>query len=255
MANDSKGRWIRLSPGRILVEEMLRHAQRVPSVPVAKRLNVSQLAQLRQRTAVPISWTSIFIHAYSRVSQEVEALRTVYMPWPRPHLYLHPHTICKLAIERQWQGERVPLMAELWNSNTLCLEAIGQQITRFKSTPLWEISNFRQLMRLARLPRPLRRMMIWKTLYLSGPRRCKRMGTFLLTNYGHLGAESLHPISPHTTVLTLAPISPNGDVTVKLIYDHRVTDGANIARCLHRLDEILHGQTLQELRSYVRACA
>ena len=51
-------------------------------------------------------------------------------------------------------------------------------------------------------------------------------------SYGSLGAESLHPISPLTTTLSFGPISPTGDVVIKLIYDHRVLDGAYIARRL-----------------------
>ena len=70
----------------------------------------------------------------------------------------------------------------------------------------------------------------------------------VLTSYGALGAESLHPISPLTTTMTYGPISPAGEVIVKLIYDHRVLDGAYIARRLRDIEDTLHGPILDELR-------
>jgi hypothetical protein len=79
-------------------------------------------------------------------------------------------------------------------------------------------------------------------------KRAKRFGTFGLTSYGALGAESLHPISPLTTTLTFGPIDESGDVVVKLIYDHRVLDGAYVARRLRDLEASLQGPILDELR-------
>ena len=65
----------------------------------------------------------------------------------------------------------------------------------------------------------------------------------------HLGAEQIHPISPLTTTLTYGPIDPaTGQVVVKLIYDHRVLDGAYIARRLRDIEEALNGPILDELR-------
>jgi hypothetical protein len=95
---------------------------------------------------------------------------------------------------------------------------------------------------------PVRRLLWWSTLNISGFKRAKRFGTFGLTSYGALGAESLHPISPLTTTLTFGPISPQGDVVVKLIYDHRVLDGAYIARRLKDIETTLKGAVLDELR-------
>ena len=56
------------------------------------------------------------------------------------------------------------------------------------------------------------------------------MGTFGVSVYSALGAESLHPLTPLTTALNYGVIQENGDVTVRVIYDHRVMDGATVAR-------------------------
>jgi hypothetical protein len=94
----------------------------------------------------------------------------------------------------------------------------------------------------------VRRFLWWSTLNISGFKRCKRFGTFGLSTYGSLGAEQLHPISPLTTTLTFGPIDPvAGRVIVKLIYDHRVLDGAFVARRLKEIEETLNGAILDEL--------
>src|SRR5262249_60928278 len=94
------------------------------------------------------------------------------------------------------------------------------------------------------------------TLKLSDYKLCKRIGTFGLSSYGNLGAENLHPISPLTTTLTYGPVDPDkGQVVVKLIYDHRVLDGAYIARRLGDIEEALTGPVLEELRGGPAAMA
>ncbi len=91
-------------------------------------------------------------------------------------------------------------------------------------------------------------MLWWGTLNISGQKRCKRFGTFGLSSYGSLGAEQVHPISPLTTTLTYGPIDPaTHRLVVKLIYDHRVLDGAYVARRLRDIEDTLNGPILDEL--------
>jgi hypothetical protein len=47
----------------------------------------------------------------------------------------------------------------------------------------------------------------------------------------------------------LGPISEDGSAVVKLVYDHRVLDGAVVARCLNELEETLNTQIARELSS------
>src|SRR5262249_12829799 len=108
--------------------------------------------------------------------------------------------------------------------------------------------EFRQWLRLGRMPGFLRSILFWIGLNGSGFRRAKRFGTFAISSLGNLGIEQYHPISPLTTYLTFGPIAPTGDVTVKIIYDHRVMDGRCVARCLNDLEEVLNTHMLEELK-------
>ena len=41
MADQRRGKWLSLSPARRVVDEILRHARKVPSLPVAKRCRLA----------------------------------------------------------------------------------------------------------------------------------------------------------------------------------------------------------------------
>jgi hypothetical protein len=85
---------------------------------------------------------------------------------------------------------------------------------------------------------------------LNLPRsRPAQFGTFGLTVYSGLGAESLHPLSPLTTTLTYGVIGADGTVDVRVVYDHRVLDGATVARALALLEAELTGAVCDELRA------
>ena len=104
----------------------------------------------------------------------------------------------------------------------------------------------------ARWPRLVRRTLLWIGLNL--PRtRPGQFGTFGLSVYSSLGAESLHPLSPLTTTLTYGAIGLDGKVAVRIVYDHRVLDGATVARGMGRLEEVLNDAILTELRDMTHA--
>src|SRR5262249_22308735 len=99
-----RGRKVRLTSGRKVVMEILHHAHRVPSLPLAMTLDVSELMQARKATTPSVSWTAIFMRAYGLVSQRRPELRRSYIPWPLPHIYEHPFSQCVALIEREWEN-------------------------------------------------------------------------------------------------------------------------------------------------------
>jgi hypothetical protein len=63
-----------------------------------------------------------------------------------------------------------------------------------------------------------------------------------------LGAAGLHILSPLTTTLNYGIFEPDGAIDVRLAYDHRVLDGAPVARALAALEHVLRTEILEELR-------
>src|SRR5262249_28937048 len=81
----------------------------------------------------------------------------------------------------------------------------------------------------------------------DGARRAKYFGTFGVSVVASLGAAGLHILSPLTTTLNYGTFEPDGSLDVRVVYDHRVIDGANMARLMAEFEDALHGPILSEL--------
>lgn len=244
-----KGRIVPIAPMRRFVMDLVHFAHKVPTVPVSRVIDLSEVAAARSAHPSRPSWSVLFMKAFAVVAARHAPLRRAYLGFPWTRLYEHPETICALALERSFQGEEGVFVGLFRAAEEQSLAQLQSALENYKRLPVNEIGYFRQAIRYSRVPTPLRRFMWWTTLNFSGWKRAKRFGTFGLSTYGSLGAESLHPISPLTVTLTYGPIDEAGCVTVKLIYDHRVLDGAYIARRLADLEDELHAGILHELRS------
>src|SRR5437867_1480680 len=206
------GEIIPLSKARRAVVAMLRYAHKIPTIPVARPINVSPLAQARRQQGSPPSWSAIFIRAYGIVCSRYPHLRRAWISWPYPRLYEHPHCVCAMVVEREWEGEKVILKGLIRTPEHTPLDQISKILRRFQEADVWSVSSFRSSLRFGAVPRWLQDLLMWHKLDVSGKHRAKYIGTFGFSNYGMLGAESLHPVGPTTTVMTLSPIKPDGDV-------------------------------------------
>jgi hypothetical protein len=226
--------------------DLLHFAARVPTVPVQRRMVLAEVAAARQRIVERPCWPAIFLKAYARVADELPPLRRAYLSLPWPHLQEYAKTVASLALEREYQGESCVFFTRIGDPATIPLRNIDGHIRDLSQAPIESVAKFRQLLTFAAWPRPLRRALMWLGLNLAST-RAGQFGTFALSVYSSLGAESLHPLSPVTTTLNYGVIDPDGSVWVRLIYDHRVFDGATAARALRRLEEVLNDSILAEL--------
>jgi hypothetical protein len=248
--SEQAGKSYPLSLPRRLIGDLLHFARRIPTVPVQRHMDLGPLAQAR--AGRPVSWCTLFMKAYACIALRVPQLRRVYMPFPRSHLYEHPASIASVAIERSYRGEDAVFFVHFRHPERQTLAELEASLRRYRETPLEEIALIRRALQVSRLPRPLRRALWWYGLNSSGAKRARRMGTFGLSVYSSLGAESLHPLSPLTTTLTYGVIQPDGRVPVRIVYDHRVMDGAVVARALGMLEQILNQEIRAELAGATR---
>jgi hypothetical protein len=244
---DLQGRYLPLSPCRRVVLDLMHEAQLVPSVPVVRKIDLGDLVAIRRQSEPKISWFLIFGKAFSIVARQYPILRTCLICWPWARLYEHPFSICSLAIEREYQGENGLFFAHFRGPEYQSQAEMQRSLNHYKNDPVESIAAFRRILQVGQLPRFMRRLLWASSLNFSGQKRAKRMGTFGLTSYGSLGAESLHPISPLAFTLNFGPISPANRVAVKIIYDHRIADGAEVARRLQDLEAALKGPIRDEL--------
>jgi hypothetical protein len=245
-----RGRTLPLSRPRVFVNDLLHFARRVPSIPVQRLCQLAPVVAARCALAAPRPpWSALFVKAYALVAEDMPPLRRAYCAFPWPHLVEYDRSVAAVAVERDWHDDKAVLTVRIKHPARLPLRTIAERIRQAQTAPLEQIKDFRRALWLSGLPRPLRRLLWWLSLNCSRWRG-NVCGTFGLSTYSALGAESLHPLSPLTVTLNYGVIDPQGQVPVRLIYDHRVFDGATAARALQRLEEVLNTLIRSELLAW-----
>jgi hypothetical protein len=239
---EAYGRRLSFSPPRRWINDFLHFAQQVPTVPVQKRMTVAALKAAREECDSRPSWVSLFAKAYALVAAKRPELRRVYLGFPWAHQYEHPTSVVSIAIERRVADEDCVFFTQIRGPEELTPEQLDRVLAHCKEVPIEQFGIFRRAMRISRLPGPLRRLSWWMALNLSGYYRARNVGTFGVSVYSSLGAESLHPLSLMTTTLNYGVIADDGTVDVRIIYDHRILNGATVARTLNELEETLNHQ-------------
>ena len=226
----------------------MRFSRTIPRITVQRRMNLDPVVQARKGLDPRPSWTAIFLKGYALLSQETPDLRRAYVKLPWPHLYEYPSSIASLAYEREHGSERVVLLDRIKRPESRSLDQLARKIRASQSRPVMQVKEFRRALGMARAPGPIRRFLMWLGLNI-GRQRPNYFGTFQLSVYSGLGAESFNPLTPLTTLLNYGRIDEHGSVDVRVHYDHRVMDGANVARALERLEVIMNTEVVDELRN------
>ena len=242
-----RGRAIRLSKSRRMVIDLLHFARAIPTVPVQRRMQLAALIAARAACRDKPRWTAILAKAYALVAAEQPVLRRAYVKLPWPQLYEYPTSTATIMFERDHEGEPSLFSYLLRDPARMPLTALSTQLGKIADAPVDKVKDFRRNLSVSALPRPLRRLIWWLGLNI-GRQRGNYFGTFGVSVYSALKAESLHPLAPVTTVLNYGVFGDDGSVDVRIIYDHRVMDGAVVARILGRLEEVLTGPILEEIR-------
>jgi hypothetical protein len=244
----SRGRYFRLSLPRRWVSDLLHFAKQIPSVPVERVMNLKEVQDARQH--IGISWPTLFLKAFALAGQQHPELRQALISYPWSRGYEHPTSVASVAIERKYKGETAVFFGQIQNPEGHTLESLEKSLRFYKTAPVESIGIFRRIIRISKLPIALRRFAWWISLNWSGVKRAKRLGTFGMSVYSSLGASSLHPLSPLSFLLNYGVIDADGQVSVRIVYDHRIVDGAVIARALATMESIMTGKLLDELIRY-----
>ncbi len=241
------GRFIRISLPRQYIIDLLHFSRKIPSIPVQRKMQIGKTLAARKRLAKAPSWVVIFAKAYATVCEQYPALRQSYLALPWAHFYQHPHSLASIAMEKTVDGEPAVAFLRVGDLISSSLTELDSRLRQAREDPIENLRSYRLARRMYWLPTLLRRSIWWIGLNGSGYYRARHFGTFGISVYARLGAESLHPLSPLTSTLNYGPIDAEGNVNVRLVYDHRVLDGATVARALSRLEEVLTQQCVVEL--------
>lgn len=238
-----------LSRSRRLAIDVVHYNRRVPTCAHDRRFDLSRVAEVRSRLPVRISWSLLFIKAFSLVAQKHAVLRQAYIEWPWPHVYQFAHSVASLATHRAHDGEAWLFWSRFVRPEERSLIELQQALDRFKSEPVEKI--FLQQWQLSALPTFLRRCFWWWTLNFAGARRAKRVGTFFMTTLAGKGVEIQDPPAFLTSNLTYGPLDESKRCKVTMSYDHRLMDGTVVADCLIEMESILNGEIACELQAII----
>jgi hypothetical protein len=226
---------------------VLHFHRHVPTCAHDRHCDLGRLAELRAGQSQRVSWALLFIKAFSLVARQRPVLRQAWIRWPWPHLYQHPHSVGMLAIQREHEGEPWLFWGRFPRPESTPLAELQRQLDAYQSQPVERI--FKKQLQFAALPTPLRRAVWSWNLNVAGESRARRAGTFFLTTLAAQGVEIPHPPAFLTSNLSYGPLDEQGRCRVSIAYDHRLTDGLQIAHGLQELERTLNGPIADELRS------
>jgi hypothetical protein len=232
---------------RRFIIDLMRASVGVPFVSLSRPLDVRQLVEARAAILRPPGWAAILVKAFCLVAKDEPVLRTLYAQWPWPHFYEMPRSVVMVAIARVEGGEDCVLLERVAAADELPLSAIDAQIRRAKHAPIEEIPSFRRILKVTRLPLPLRRLG-WLVALNIGRLHASNFGSLTVTSVAAYGGGELHAISPGPFVLSYRALAPDQSIDVVIRWDHRISDAALIARTLSRLEQVLNTQIAAELR-------
>jgi hypothetical protein len=239
----------KISMPRRLVADLMHASIRVPFVSLARPLNVRPLLEARALSAKPPGWAAIFVKAFSLVAKDEPTLRTLYAKWPWPSFYELPRSIAMVAIARVEDGQDCVLPQKVSAADELPLGKVDAQIRHAKDAPVDAVPSFRKILRVTRLPLPLRRL-IWLIGLNFGRQRANYFGSFGVTSVAAYGPGELHALSPGPFILSYGVVGQDQTIDVVLRWDHRITDAALIAKALTRLEQVLNTEIAAELRGH-----
>lgn len=237
-----------ISLRRRLICDLMHASMGVPFVSLSRSLHIRPLLEARAGTTTPAGWAAMFVKAFALVAREEPILRTVYAKWPWPTLYELPKSVALVAIARVDDGEECVMPQRIAAPETMALAAVDAEIRRAKTAPIEDVPMYRKITRATRLPLPLRRLS-WAVGLNFGRQRGNWFGSFAVSSVAAYGGGELHPITPGPFIVSYGVVEPDQTIHVVIRWDHRVTDGAPIARLLTRLEQVLNTEIAAELRA------
>jgi hypothetical protein len=233
-----------ISLARKLVIDLMHVS--VPLVVVRRTMRLERLIAARASCAVRPSWSTIIAKAFCIVARDEPWLRTFYLKWPRPHFYEVPKSFAIVMVIREDFDKEAPIAVRIKAADELSLADVDAFIWRGKYAPLDEVKYIKGILRVTRLPLPLRRL-IWALCHNIGRWRALFFGTFWITSIASLGSETVVARAPGPNLISYGLVRSDQTMELLLHWDHRVYDGILSARALQRLENVLNTDIADEL--------
>ncbi len=229
----------------------MRVADKMPLASMTRDLDLAEHARLRKRIRPQPSWNVLYMKAYATVCMERPELRSVYVPFPWPHVYVFDENVCFLTIEREHDNELWLLFPRFNRPEKQSLIDLQKLENSFREDPIESIKQLRHQMTFSRFPFFARRFAWWLVFFALPRHRARNMGTFGMSLSGFkdtLGAVGSVSLGPSTTILGVDPTPRNGISRLLFTFDHRLLDAKHVYLAIERLYSVLRGPILEEMK-------
>jgi len=241
------GRTIPLSLPRRWIGDLVAFSQKVPTVAVERTLRVKALTDARGSVSNPPGWCAIFTKSFGIVSARFPELRRSYLNFPFARLYEHPQSVAALVVGRDFQGEDAVFLGLMQAPETLSLPEIQRRVRQLKESPIKEMGSYRRLIRTTKFPWPIRRMLWWYGLCVSGKQKSTNFGTYSVNSVRTMGIRMIQFLVPITSTLYYSSPGADGELNIQMAFDHRVFDALTAGRALAELEKVLNNEMVAEI--------
>lgn len=240
------GRTIPLTLSQRYLGDLLHLVQGCPSTPLTRSFPIAEVNAARQWAEPSPSWSAILLKAVALVSQSHSCLRQQYVSFPWPHLYEHPSTMAHIAVTRQEGDASILFPMIVPKPENLSIQELDAFFARTQSLEAEETPELRKMEKLARLPRPIRRLIWWKRC-LSARLRAQHLGTVAVNVQWDGEPLTYSPLSVRLPTFTPLAIT-DGEMEVCFRFDPRVIDRTEAVKVLDGLQRAIQQDILSELR-------
>jgi hypothetical protein len=219
----------------------------------AWRINIAPVVAARAAAGgPPVGWTAVWLKTMALVGARRTELRSAYLPFPWARLYVHPQTVCTVVVERTWQGASALFFEQFANTEKVPLDELDLALRRLRQVPVESVGSFRRVIRFARPPVLVRRLIWSLALNWSGRIRAKYFGLCGLNPFP-TGGSIVQTAMPTGFTLYFGLVEPNGDAQIQTFYDHRLMDGVELFRIVRDLEATINRDIVAELTSAAAA--
>jgi hypothetical protein len=243
-------RWLPRSssvpPHRRWIADILHSGGTAHIVGADVAVNVAHIEAVRRSRPRPVSWVSISMRAAALAAAKWPELRTAYLPFPWPRLYVHPVSSVTVLVERNWNGTRAVFFDTAKGAEGASVGQIDQWLRWLRHERVERVGAFRRAIRIAKLPLLVRRL-LWATVQWSGRMRAKYIGNIAISSVAPARFSVVQIASPVSFTVFLGPVSPDGTMKIQLFADHRLVDGLAASRILEDIGRIVNTVIVAEL--------
>ncbi len=241
------GRTISLSLPRRWIGDLAAFSRHVPTVGGEKILHVKKCALARRRVVNAPSWCACLTKAFGVASARFPELRRSYLSFPYPRFYEHPTSVAAIVVNREYFGEPAVFLGLMQAPENISLKEVDFNLRELRERPFQEVGCYRRLIRVSRLPFPVRRLLWWFGLSATGKYKSKLFGTFAVNSYASSRFRVTHFMSPITTMFYYGTSGVFGEIVIQMAFDHRVFDGATAFRISVEAEKILNNEIAEEI--------